>query len=106
VTLGFFEPGLPRSEPGSTSEGGIIVQEAPRKRQSTIPTVLPVLSLLAGLAVLLLTDYEAPWIWIVLIIQALVLIVLIVNLRRLVRSQRDDYWKERGRDPRHPDRPM
>lgn len=80
------------------------MKKAPQKRTPSIITAFAMIIPLAGQAILLFTDYEGPWIWAVLLVQALLLIVLIIGLTRLVRGQRDDYWKERGRDPRHPDR--
>jgi phosphatidylserine synthase len=45
----------------------------------------------------------APWEWIVVAIQAILTVALVVYLVRFVRKQRDDYWRERGKDPRHPE---
>jgi uncharacterized membrane protein len=41
--------------------------------------------------------------WILLAIQAIVLVIAIVYLVRFVLKQRDDYWRERGKDPKRPE---
>jgi hypothetical protein len=46
---------------------------------------------------------EAPWEWIVIATQAFIAVALIVYLVRFVRNQRDDYWRERGKDPKRPE---
>jgi hypothetical protein len=46
---------------------------------------------------------EAPWEWIVIATQAFITVALIVHLVRFVRNQRDDYWRERGKDPKRPE---
>ncbi len=49
-----------------------------------------------------LVDEDSPWFWVPIAIQAVAVILAVIFLVRLVRAQRDDYWKERGRDPRNP----
>jgi Ca2+/H+ antiporter len=44
-----------------------------------------------------------PWVWISLGLQIIVTVAMLVYLVRFVRHQRDDYWRERGKDPRHPE---
>jgi hypothetical protein len=41
--------------------------------------------------------------WVLLAIQAIVLVIAIVYLVRFVRNQRDDYWRERGKNPKRPE---
>ncbi len=53
----------------------------------------------------ILVDGDSPWFWVLLAIQAVALIVAVIFLVRFVRAQRDEYWKERGRDPRNPSQP-
>ncbi len=58
----------------------------------------------AALATSALDDIDGPWLWFGVVIQAGALVTLVVCLVRVVRGQRDDYWRERGRDPRNPGR--
>ena len=43
------------------------------------------------------------WGWILLAFQAIVLVIVIAYFVRFLRGQRDDYWRERGKDPKHPE---
>ena len=43
------------------------------------------------------------WVWIRLAFQTVFTVGMVVYLVRIVRKQRDDYWRERGKDPRHPE---
>lgn len=43
------------------------------------------------------------WGWILQAIQTAVTVAMVIYLVRLVRKQRDDYWRERGKDPKHPE---
>jgi hypothetical protein len=43
------------------------------------------------------------WGWILLAVQAIVLVIVIAYFVRFLRGQRDDYWRERGKDPKHPE---
>ena len=45
----------------------------------------------------------APWEWIVIALQAFIAVTLVVYLVRFVRKQRDDYWREQGKVPKHPE---
>ncbi|MBD7993843.1 hypothetical protein H9639_00800 [Arthrobacter sp. Sa2CUA1] len=58
-----------------------------------------------GSLVLLWTNnhFAEPWSWVLLGGGIILLAATIALLARLVLQQRDDYWQERGRDPRHPD---
>lgn len=85
---------------------GDIVQGRPRKRKISIAAGLAVLiGLAANIATQLLADPDGPWVWVGVVIQAVATVVLLTCLVRFVRIQRDDYWIERGRDPKHPERP-
>ncbi|OOP65284.1 hypothetical protein BMF89_00085 [Arthrobacter sp. SRS-W-1-2016] len=46
-----------------------------------------------------------PWRWIRTIILAAAVTVLCVQVTRFSLWQRDEYWRERGKDPKHPERP-
>jgi uncharacterized membrane protein len=75
----------------------------PQRRQ----IALPVLAMVAALAVLLPAWVPVlrapPWEWIVMAVQAVLSVAMVVYLVRFVRKQRDDYWRERGKDPKHPE---
>lgn len=62
---------------------------------------------MAGSLVLLwannLLPFEEPWSWVLLGGVLTLTAAAIALLARLVREQRDDYWRERGRDPKHPE---
>jgi carbon starvation protein CstA len=86
---------------------GKAVKEASQKKKLSIfAAVAMIVLVVVSLARQLLNDIEGPWVWIGVVVQAVALIVLITCLIRFVRIQRDDYWSERGRDPRNPDRPI
>jgi heme/copper-type cytochrome/quinol oxidase subunit 2 len=43
------------------------------------------------------------WGLIILAVQIVIVVAVVVLLVRFVRKQRDDYWRERGKDPKHPE---
>jgi hypothetical protein len=45
-----------------------------------------------------------PWIWIKVLILGIGTVILLVLAVRFSLWQRDEYWRERGRDPKHPKR--
>jgi hypothetical protein len=45
-----------------------------------------------------------PWLWARSILSAILAVVLIVSVTRFSLWQRDEYWREKGRDPKHPER--
>ncbi|MHA7274539.1 hypothetical protein ACX80Z_14025 [Arthrobacter sp. TMT4-20] len=62
---------------------------------------------LVFLVLVLVVFTVPPWIpalgsgagqWVVLAVQAVVVVSLVVFLVRVVRKQRNDYWRERGRE--------
>lgn len=50
-----------------------------------------------------LVPFVEPWSWVLLGGVLIMLVATIALLARLVLQQRDDYWRERGRDPKHPE---
>lgn len=56
-----------------------------------IPTLLP-------------SELRDQWQWIIVISQALLTVALVAFLVWFVRKQRDDYWRVRGKDPKHLER--
>lgn len=45
-----------------------------------------------------------PWVWIKLAVLGVGTVVLSIWLTRFTLWQRDEYWRERGKDPKHPER--
>ena len=45
-----------------------------------------------------------PWVWGKVAVLAVGTIIFIIWATRFSLWQRDEYWRERGRDPKHPDR--
>ena len=50
-------------------------------------------------------ETAAFWYWLVRILQTAAIVVGIVFLVRYVLAQRDDYWRERNRNPKGPTQP-
>jgi hypothetical protein len=49
-------------------------------------------------------DRKEIWLWTRTILFTIAVIVMIVLLTRFTLWQRDEYWRERGKDPKHPER--
>jgi hypothetical protein len=45
-----------------------------------------------------------PWLWTRTILFSIAVVVLCVQVTKFSLWQRDEYWREKGRDPKHPDR--
>lgn len=45
-----------------------------------------------------------PWLWTRSILFGIAVVVFCVQVTRFSLWQRDEYWREKGRDPKHPDR--
>ena len=79
---------------------------SPQRRPIALPALVA-LVLSAGAVVLIPARLSAEsrdqWEWIIVVIQALITVAVVVYLVRFVRKQRDDYWRERGKDPKHPE---
>lgn len=79
---------------------------SPQRRPIALPALVALV--LSALAVVLIpawlpAELRDQWEWIIVVIQALITVAVIVYLVRFVRKQRDDYWRERGKDPKHPE---
>lgn len=74
-------------------------------RQLRTPTTIALVISLVAVWAGILVGSDSPWFWVLLATQVIAVIASVVFLVRLVRAQRDEYWKERGRDPRNPARP-
>lgn len=60
--------------------------------------------LLAMIALNFVPIDSEPWVWIKLAVLAVGMIVYMTWVTRFSLWQRDEYWRERGRDPKHPER--
>jgi hypothetical protein len=60
-------------------------------------------SLIRGLIPALRTEQWEWLTWILLAFQVIVLVTAMVYFVRFLREQRDGYWRERGKDPKHPE---
>jgi hypothetical protein len=49
------------------------------------------------------TDYE-PWLWTKTVLMLVAVTVMGIKVTRFSLWQRDEYWRERGKDPKHPER--
>lgn len=78
---------------------------SPQRRSIALPAlVAAVLAVVVFLIPALLpAALLEPWEWSIVVIQGILTVAMVVYLVRLVRKQRDDYWRERGKDPRHPE---
>ncbi len=45
-----------------------------------------------------------PWLWTRTILFGIAVVIFCVQVTRFSLWQRDEYWREKGRDPKHPDR--
>jgi Ca2+/H+ antiporter len=79
--------------------------QSPKKQ--AFPPALAAITLAAVVVILIPPWIPAlrtgPWEWIIIFLQAVVTVAMVVYLVRFVRKQRDDYWRERGKDPKHPE---
>lgn len=76
----------------------------PQRKRVAVPAMvaLAVAVIVFLVPALLPRELREPWEWVVVVVQALITVGLVIYLVRFVRKQRDDYWRERGRDPKHP----
>lgn len=82
-----------------------MARSSTRKRKLMMTALIAMgVAVLAAWAGIILQGAE-PWIWVALAIQSASLIIGVICLVRFVLSQRDDYWRDRGRDPRDPAKP-
>lgn len=59
---------------------------------------------LVSLVLILLPIESEPWLWARLGFLGAGTIILAVWVTRFSLWQRDEYWRERGKDPKHPER--
>ncbi|WP_442542581.1 hypothetical protein ACSBOX_11555 [Arthrobacter sp. KN11-1C] len=81
-------------------------EEVRRRFQRISDLALPIVvfEFVASVLSLMGIDSE-PRLWIRTIILAVAVTVLCVQVTRFTLWQRDEYWRERGKDPKHPELP-
>jgi hypothetical protein len=79
------------------------VSEEVKRRFSRLARYMVVFTPVMLILTFMPIDTE-PWVWIKLGILAIGTIILIVWATRFSLWQRDEYWRERGKDPKHPER--
>ncbi|MCU1566632.1 MAG: hypothetical protein JWQ56_1569 [Pseudarthrobacter sp.] len=77
------------------------IQEWNRKQQRLM--LVAIFSTLVVSWLNTLLSFVEPWSWLILGLQATLTIITIALLTRFVLRQRDAYWRERGKDPKHPE---
>ena len=82
----------------------------PQRRRTPLPPPVMValivgaaVSLIRGLIPALHTEQWEWLTWVLLAFQVIVLVTVMVYFVRFLREQKDDYWRERGKDPKHPE---
>jgi hypothetical protein len=78
-----------------------VIQEWNRKQQRLMLVAMFSVLVVSWLNILL--SFVEPWSWLILGLQAALTIISIALLTRFVLRQRDEYWRERGKDPKHPE---
>lgn len=94
-----MNPGVPRSprrSPVTASAEG-------RRRFARLARYMLVFTPLLLVLNFLPIEVE-PWAWIKIAVLGIGCTILVVWGARLTLWQRDEYWRERGRDPKHPER--
>lgn len=76
-----------------------------QRRPSPLPAVLAVVIAVTFFLIpgWLPAEFRSRWEWIIATIQCIAAMAMVVYLVWFVRRQRDDYWRERGKDPKHPE---
>lgn len=80
-------------------------EELQRRLQRIHRWFLPVVVIMLISTVLSLVGVDSePWLWTRTILFGIAAVVFCVQVTRFSLWQRDEYWRERGRDPKHPER--
>jgi hypothetical protein len=80
-------------------------EEIQRRLQRILRWFLPVMVIMLISTVLSLFGVDSePWLWTRTILLGIAVVVMGVQITRFSLWQRDEYWRERGRDPKHPER--
>ena len=78
---------------------------SPQRKPIPLPALLTVVLAVTVFLIpaWLPAEFRDQWEWIIVVIQGLTTVAMVVYLVWFVRKQRDDYWRERGKDPKHPE---
>lgn len=80
-------------------------EELQRRLQRIFRWFLPVMVIMLISTVLSLVGIDSePWLWTRTILFSIAVLVVGVQITRFSIWQRDEYWRERGRDPKDPER--
>lgn len=80
-------------------------EELQRRLRRIIFWFFPVMVLMLISTVLSIAGIDSePWLWTRTVLFAIATVVFGVQVTRFSLWQRDEYWRERGRDPKHPER--
>jgi amino acid transporter len=80
-------------------------EEVQRRLQRTFWWFLPVMVIMLISTALNLAGVDSePWLWTRTGLFSIAVVVLCVQVTKFSLWQRDEYWREKGRDPKHPDR--
>jgi hypothetical protein len=79
--------------------------EMQRRLQRIVRWSLPVIVIMLISTALSLVGVDSePWLWTRTILFGIAAVVMGVQVTRFSLWQRDEYWREKGRDPKHPER--
>ena len=70
----------------------------PKKRTIAILSFVVLGLMVISLALKIFLNDLAPWSWVAVGFQGVAVIIGVLLLVRVVGGQRDDYWRERGKD--------
>jgi hypothetical protein len=80
-------------------------EEVQKRLQRILRWFLPVMIIMLISSLLSLAGVDSePWLWTRTILFGIAVIVLGVQATKFSLWQRDEYWREKGRDPKHPER--
>ena len=80
-------------------------EEVQQRLQRTFWWFLPVMVIMLISTVLSLVGVDSePWFWTRSILFGIAAVVFCVQVTRFSLWQRDEYWRVKGRDPKHPER--
>jgi hypothetical protein len=80
-------------------------EEVQRRLLRILQWFLPVVVIMLISTALSLVGVDSePWLWTRTMLFSIAVVVMGVQATRFSLWQRDEYWRERGRDPKHPER--
>ena len=80
-------------------------EELRRRLQRILRWSLPIVVIMLISTVLSLVGVDSElWLWTRTILFGIAVLVMGAQITRFSLWQRDEYWRERGRDPKHPER--